>query len=91
MCIYYVRLIVSGHSVVLFAHMILLCKFLLALCLPYGAVYHLGEKGQGYYFAGLCNIDLLYDNITGHKVKLVFLCVFAVMLVPLVLSLGVYE
>jgi len=49
-----------------------LFKLLLAACICYGAVYHLWENDQDYKFAVLCNINLLYDNITGYKLSSYF-------------------
>jgi len=50
---------VDGHNVVLLVHVVVLCKFLSALCIPCGAVYHLWERDQDDDFPVLCNNRLL--------------------------------
>ena len=70
--------------------MVVLYKFLYALCIPCFDVYHLWERDPDYHFAILGNIDLLYDYITDREVKLKFLCGTVVMPIPWVPSLRIY-
>ena len=48
------------------------------------------HRDQDYQFAVLGNVDLRYDYITGHEVKLVFVCGIVVMPIPRASSLGIY-
>jgi len=82
--------LVAGQNVDFFGQMVVVCKSLLAACIPCGAVHHLWEDDQDYRFVVLCNVDLRYDNITGLKVRLVFVCSTAVISVLRMLSLGIY-
>lgn len=66
--------------------MVLLCKSLLGVYIPCGAVYYFSELDQDYYLGVLGNIDLWYDSITGHKTNLLFLLCIAVIYVPQVPS-----
>jgi len=67
------------------------CKSLLAGCISCNDVYHLWEKEKYYDFAVLCNIDSRYDNITGHEVRLLFVCNIAVISVLEMPSLRIYQ
>ena len=69
--------------------MVVVCKPLLAACVPCDVVHHLREKDRDYDFSVLCNIDLWYNNITGHEFRLTFVCSIAVISIPQMLSLGV--
>ena len=70
----------------MFGHNVVARKSLLTVCIPYRAVHHLWENDQDYHFVVLCNINLCYDNITGHEVKVVFVWSIAVISVPGILS-----
>ena len=67
------------------------CKPLFSVYIPCDDVYHLWEKDQDYNFAVLCNIDLWYDGITMHEVRLVSVCSIVVISVPGTPSLRIYQ
>jgi len=70
--------------------MAVVCKPLPAVCVHCSVVYYIWEKDQDYDFAVLCNINLCYDDITGHEVRLELACNTAVISVTQMLSLRIY-
>ena len=54
-----VLVIVAGQNVALFGHVVVVCKSLLAVCVPCSAIRCLwGKKDQDCDFAVLCNTNL---------------------------------